>query len=97
MEMDSQTDSLIDCSVCLYWSERLDAIRTSSQFPSEAIGEEKRLLAILREHQVEGACLRRLPYLTELATEMEENPDQFGEWKRTPSCQVQPQQRSSEG
>ena len=77
MEMDFQTDLIIDCSVCLYWSERLQAIRTSSPYPSEAIGEEKRLLAILREHQVEGACVRRFPYLTELATEMEENPDQL--------------------
>ena len=25
---------------------------------------------------MEGACVRPLPYLTELATEMEENPDQ---------------------
>src|SRR4051794_34278956 len=77
MEMDFQADSIIDCSVCLYWSERLEAIRTSSPFPSEGIGEEKELLAIVREHQVEGACVRRLPYLTELATELEENPDQL--------------------
>jgi hypothetical protein len=77
MEMDFQTDLIIDCSVCLYWSERLQAIRTSSPYPSEAIGEEKRLLAILREHQVEGACVRRFPYLAELAAEMEENPDQL--------------------
>jgi hypothetical protein len=66
--MDIQIDSMIDCSVCLYWSERLDAIRTHSPSPSEAVGEEKRLLAILREHQMEGACVRRLPSLTELAT-----------------------------
>jgi hypothetical protein len=77
MEMDFQNDSIIDCSVCLYWSERLYAIRTSSPSPWEPIGEERRLLAILREHQVEGACVRRLPYLTELATELEENPDQL--------------------
>ena len=90
METDFQTDSIIDCSVCLYWSERLEAIRASSPFPSEATGEEKRLLAILREHQVEGACVRRLPYLTELATEMEENPDQLvnGSGPRRGKCSL---------
>jgi hypothetical protein len=72
MEMDFQADSIIDCSVCLYWSERLEAIRTYSASPSEAVGGEKRLLAILRQHQVEGACVRRLPYLTELATGLED-------------------------
>jgi hypothetical protein len=69
IEMNFQADLIIDCPVCLYWSERLEKSRTCARSHSEAIGEEKRLLTILRQHQVEGACVRRLPYLMELLTE----------------------------
>jgi hypothetical protein len=73
MEADFQIESIVDCLVCLYWSERIEASRACSLFPSEAVGEEQRLLAILREHQIEGACVRRVPYLTELAIAPPEN------------------------
>jgi hypothetical protein len=68
MKMEYQ-DAIIDCPVCLYWSERLETIRTYALSYSEAIEEEKRLLAIIKQHQVEGACVRRLPYLMELLAE----------------------------
>ena|SRR5258708_4265195 len=70
-EMEFQIDAIIDCPVCLYWSERLETSRTYALSHSEAIGEEKRLLVIMRQHQAEGACVRRLPYLMELLTEPE--------------------------
>ncbi len=68
MKMECQ-DAIIDCPVCLYWSERLETIRTCALSHSEAVGEEKRLLATIKQHQVEGACVRRLPYLLELLAE----------------------------
>ena len=74
MELEFQADPIFDCPVCLYWFERLETSRTDAPSPSEAIREEKRLLAILRQHQVEGACVRRLPHLMELLMEREETP-----------------------
>ena len=73
MATDLWADSFRDCSVCHYWSERLDAARTHPLSLSDPIGEERRLLTILREHQFEGACVRRVPYLSELATEQDGN------------------------
>jgi hypothetical protein len=68
-DIEFQADLIIDCPVCLYWSERLDRSRTFAPSRSQAIREESHLLGILRQHQTEGACVRRLPYLMELLAE----------------------------
>jgi hypothetical protein len=72
IQIKPQADPILGCPVCLYWSERLETRRTYALSASEAIAENERLLTILREHQVKGACIRRLPYLMELLTEPED-------------------------
>lgn len=60
------TETLIDCAVCLYWSERLETSRSHQLSVPGAEAEEKRLIATLKEHQSQGACARRLPSLFSL-------------------------------
>lgn len=68
MRTGSQVEPIIDCPVCLYWSHRLESSRTNHP-STEPIREKQRLLAILKTHQLDGACARRLPYLMDLLAE----------------------------
>jgi hypothetical protein len=64
---------MIDCVVCRYWSERLKETRTHRRGKS-AIKQERRLMVVLRTHQV-GACAIRFPdLLKDLA---KQKPDQL--------------------
>jgi hypothetical protein len=63
---------MVDCVVCLYWSERLEETR---QRPENTFTEQARLIAALRRHQC-GACASRFPdFLRDLVKQEVELPD----------------------
>ncbi len=59
-------NTIIDCVVCHYWSERLEMTRAHPLSTLGAFEEEKRLIAVLKGHQSYGACARRLPHLLDI-------------------------------
>lgn len=54
---------MVHCVVCLYWSERIEEARTSPRPDADTAAEAKRLISVLEDHQLNGACARRLPRL----------------------------------